>query len=239
MKAERRHELRTNSLAMALANIPDTVRTNIITVILTVLIAGLTVFVVRYRLSLSQERSVRAVDDLAVAREEIDEIKTMAGADASVGEEKFRDTTALLDSVMASLGSDPKVAARVLAARGDLNWNMAGLAGATTQPSSGESADDYLKAAATAWQQVVEKYSDQELPVCDARLGLAAVAEDHGDFDQARKHYQAIIDDSHAPQVIQIQARIMLQDLDKVAQPVVLAPGQATTSGPPATQPAH
>jgi hypothetical protein len=217
MKSERRHELRTNSLAIALSNIPDTMRQNILTVIFTVLIAGLTVFVIRYRMSLSAERSARAVDDLAVAREDIDEIKGMAGEDPSVCQERFLDASARLDSVMAAIGSDPKAAADVLADRGDLNWNMATLAGATTQPSSGQSSDDYLKSAETAWKQIVESYSNQELPVCSARLGLAAIAENHGDFDQ-------------------VQAHIMMADLDKVAQPILLAPGQAAASGP-ATQP--
>src|ERR1700722_5370501 len=203
-----------------------------------VLAVALFCILIKYRLDASQERTTKALDDLSVARETVDEIKGLAGVDPSVREEQFRDASTLLDSVMSNLGSsDPRVGAETLVARGDLNWSMATLALATTQPSaSGQTANDYTKAAESAWQQVLSAYPQQDFSVCAARMGLAAAAENRSDWDQAGKFYQSILDDTQASPVMQQMAKKLLVTLNTLEQPIIIAPGPASTSGGPATR---
>ena len=180
---------------------------------------------------------MRAADDLAVAREEIVEINGPQGLDPSVREEQFRDASGQLDAVMDAAGSNGQVAAAALSARGDLNWSMATMASATTQPAADESPDDYVKAAETAWNQVLSDYPDQEFSVCAARFGLAAAAENRSDWVTAGKYYQAIVDDSKAPPSLQNEAKGLLSSLDRLEMPLRIAEPAAAPiapAGPPA-----
>jgi len=164
------------------------------------------------------------------------------GADPSVLQETFHDASGQLDAVMDASASNSQTAAEALSARGDLNWSMAIAASATTQPaSSDQSPGDYVKAAEAAWNQVLSDYPNQELPDCSARFGLAAAAEDRGDWAQAGKMYQAIIDDPHAPPSLQGAARSLDSNLDRLALPLRIASSPASAppivpAGPPAPE---
>jgi hypothetical protein len=234
MKAERRHELKTNTLAEALAGMPER-RWQHTGVTISIALGGVLIFLlVRYRMTANQTRLARAQDNLAVAREEIDEIRqeTMMNVDPSQPLELARDIGSRVDSVLSEAGdSNPTLAAEALVARGDLDWIMAGISAATTQPIAGQqSSDELLKGAQSAYQQVVTNYPKQSLSVTTAQFGLAAIDENHHDWDGARKEYQAIIDDPQSGEVFQTQAKNMLASLSQVTQqPIIGAIVPATT----------
>ena len=234
MKSERRHELKTNTLAEALAKLPNTGRRRVTTSV-TIALVGIAIFsLVRYRLDANAKRVAQANDDLAVAREEINEIKTMTmqPVDPSQPEEQYKDVTARLNNVLSTAGgSNPKLAAEALLARGDVNWNMAQLAMSTTQPSAyRQPAADLLKSAASAYQQVVDGYPAQYFSVATARFGLAAIAEDQQDWEGERKQYQAITDEKRLDDMTQTLAKGLLATVDQLQTPPLIAA--------PATQPA-
>ncbi|MGA2231211.1 MAG: hypothetical protein ABSH22_09965 [Tepidisphaeraceae bacterium] len=236
MKSERRHELKTNTLAEALAHLPNEGRRRLVTTI-SIALAGVLIFcLVRYRMTASANRLSTARDNLAVARDEIDELRQLAvmALDPSQPKEIATDINARLDSVMAAEGdSNPGMAAEVLLARGDVNWEMAGIASATTQPSPGQqTASDLLQNAEQSYNQVISGYPQQTLAVTAARFGLAAIAEDHQDWDTARKLYQAVIDGTQAGDIMQAVAQQRIASMEGLNQPPVI--GEIV---PPSTQP--
>jgi hypothetical protein len=241
MKAQRRHELKTNTLAEAMAHLPQTGKRNLATAV-TVILAGLLIgLLIRFRLNAGQERLSRAADNLAVAREDIDSIKELVirmmsqPVDASLAQVPFSDALQRLDSVLADVGgSDPKLAAEALVARGDANWNMKEFDAATTQPSAGQTPSELLSGAEAAYQQVIIAYPQQHFSASTAHFGLAAIAEDRHDWDAARKQYQAILDDADAGAIFQDVARQMLKSVDDLEHPPVIAPATQAATQPAA-----
>ena len=73
----------------------------------------------------------------------------------------------------------------------------------------------------------------------EARFGLAAVAEEAGQFDDARGHYQAVLDDPAATALQQAVVERQLSVLDAIADaPPLLDPAPRPAATRPATQPA-
>jgi hypothetical protein len=232
MNAERRHELKTNTLAEALAKMPNRGRqwiTTGLTALIALILVGL---LVRYRINTAALRLQRATDNLAVAREEVDQIKQYAlqMVDPSQPEELYKDITSRLDLVLSDAGdSNPKLAAEALVARGDLNWNMAtfsaALVAATTQPVVGiQSSPELIRAAQSAYNQVIDGFPQQDFSVNTARFGLAAVAENNHQWDEARKQYQAVSDDANASELLKQLAQGMLKQLDQIEKTPVIGP---------------
>jgi hypothetical protein len=228
MKAERRHQLKVNTLDQALANLPKT-GWRYATTATTVVLAGILIFsLVRYRMAAGAQRAARATDNLAVAREEIEEIRRMStmAVDPSQPAELFKDVSSRLDSVLADVGdSHPQLEAEALLARGDLDWNMAVAAGSSTQPSVDTPAPaDLIQSAQTAWQQVISAHPDQLFAATTAHFGLAAAAENRQDWDEARKQYQTVIDDPRASDVFKKLATGMQASVGELAQSPLIAP---------------
>ena len=117
----------------------------------------------------------------------------------------YRDQTAsaantAITTVINS-GGDVAQRAGALIARGDLNWELANfpaLPGAATQPALryAEDASTLLGKAESAYQQVASdsEFSDQHEAIASAHLGLAAIAENRGDWAKAKAELQAVID---------------------------------------------
>jgi hypothetical protein len=242
-KADHRRELKTNDLADALAKAPES-GWRYLTPAITVVLVGVLVYaLVRYRANAAQERMDKAADNLAVAREEIDQLKLLAaqGGDPSQASDLFQNVNAVLDSVLANLGgSDPKLAAQAMAARGDLDWNMAGFAAATTQPLANQQPpSQLLTSAASAYQQVIQTYPQQSLADCTARFGLAAIDENRQDWDAAHRQYQAVLDDPNAGDLFKALARELMTSLKQLQEPLVIgATTRPAAAAAPATAPA-
>jgi len=234
MDSQRRHELKTNTLAEALAGVPNRGKQFATTFIISVCGAILVGLLIRYRINASQQRAARAADNLAVAWDEINELKKMAflQVDPSQPVELFKDVTSRLDLVTLDVGdSNPTLSAEALLARGELDWDMAGLTAATTQPSLGmQSSAELLKGAQGAYSQVISGFPQQTFAVTTARLGLGAVAENQGDWQAARTQYHAIVDDAQSAETMKSMAKIMLTQVDQLQTPPIIgAPMPATT----------
>jgi predicted negative regulator of RcsB-dependent stress response len=55
---------------------------------------------------------------------------------------------------------------------------------------------DALNRAQAAFERIVKEYPEQTLAAGAAKLGLARIAEDRGEWDSAKKQYEAIVDKS-------------------------------------------
>ncbi len=129
------------------------------------------------------------------------------------------------------------IKARALVVRGDLDWavaNLPELPGASTRPALkwepsaevalGQSAENYAAALATAG-------ADAEATAA-AHLGLAAVAENRGDWAAATQHLRAVADDAGGVAVLSDAARTELAGLPTLEQRFYVAPPTGVPAPP-------
>jgi tetratricopeptide (TPR) repeat protein len=254
MKAEHRHELKTNDLAKTLFSFQDYAREYGPRVALGLAIAVLVVVLIFQRASRSRQMAAKVQNDLSFAREQIDRLShaqldfmgnlSVRPADVASVPKLLRD--------MKDETSDKKLLAEVLVAQGDYAWAMANfpnLPGATTNPSLRPEKDrgDLLKDAQAAYQAVLDQYSDQVMAVVAARFGLAAVAEQGRNWDEAKKQYETIKQMEKASDAFKTVASRKLERLEEIRQPVLvgqvpekfefpLPPSTTQASTQPATQ---
>jgi tetratricopeptide (TPR) repeat protein len=92
------------------------------------------------------------------------------------------------------------------------------------------SADEAARESEDAFKKVVNDYADQTLALAEARLGLAALYEDRGQWDDARNQYNAIIDKASplAGSAFADVAQQRLDHLDDWSKPALLLAGPAS-----------
>ena len=244
MKTKRRHELRENTLARVITKTPSFWQDSGGKFLIGAIVLLAIVLLVRYRISSGRVATAQAGDNLAMARNLIDDLEASGqyavppAQLAAHRKQAFGEAANFIEEA-GRLSDDPGVGAESLVAKGDLNWTMANLAslpGAATQPSLQVTRDpaDLINAAADAYKQVLEKYADNKQAVIAARFGLAAIAENRGDWDAAKTQYQQIIATPGITQAYLEQARERLAKLPTLAQPVLLA---APTTAPSSLTP--
>ena len=232
MKAERRHELQTNELAKVITGAPSTYARYGGRVLLVVVVAALVFVLVRYRITSSRESARLARENLTAARTVIsnlhfaDLLNAPPNEAASLRRRWTAEATTALEEA-ARLSEEPQVLAEVLLARGDLNWALSTLTeipGAATQPSlrMETSKEQLLQGAEDSYTAVLNEYPEEAAAVVGARFGLAAVAENGGNWDEARKHYQAVADNERLAQAYRGQAKLRLDRAPDWSQPVLL-----------------
>jgi len=111
-------------------------------------------------------------------------------------------------------------------------------AGASDEANNAVALDkqDSLNRAQAAFDRIIKEYPDQQLALGSAKIGLAVIAEDRGEWDSAKKQYEAIIDKSSpfAATAFAQEASIRLAQLDKIKDAPRLAAMPVTL---PATRP--
>jgi hypothetical protein len=248
MKAERRHELKSNSLARRLEGLPAFARQHANRLMMGLILILLVILALQYRARTEATAAATAQADLESARDSIDQLRAgqyqgMPLAYATTQDAaKYRTTLTdlaegAIGDVIKDTASNPTMQARGQLARGDLYLTLAtfpDLPGATTQPALKlpKSRSDLLDLADEAYRDALrDAPADQTLTRNSARLGLAAVEENRGKWDDAEKWYQAVIDDPDAGTALQDYATRRVQQDATVKQPVLLAgeePGPTT-----------
>jgi hypothetical protein len=122
------------------------------------------------------------------------------------------------------------VVAQALVAEADLNWALANYpefganSPATTRPAYKLRKDraEYLKDAAELYKQVIERYGDQTLPVVTARFGLAAIAEQNRNWEDARAQYEQVTKLSDEAKTFKQLAEARIKRLGEISQPVLI-----------------
>ena len=258
MKAQRRHELKQNSLIHALQNLPETGKLYGSQIALGVILVALVIIWVRCRATSATERVTAAEQSVGGASDSLKRLKMalqmQRGDEPAVAMERrqmFAQGVAMVDDALERVGDrDPQVKAQALLLRGDLNFTMANLpqlAGAATQPSlrPDQPTGDLLNSAADAYGQVLQEFPSDDFAATSAHFGLAAVAEDRagasGDpqqWETARLQYQAIVDGGASP-AFRSLAMERLKSLALVQQPLTIDLGlkAATQPSVPSTMP--
>ena len=77
MKAERRHELKSNSLSTSLLLIPEKVKQYQSQIALGIVLIALAVVLVRYRMSAAEQRLAEAQESLAIASDDLRQLENI------------------------------------------------------------------------------------------------------------------------------------------------------------------
>ena len=220
MKAQRRHELKTNQLAKSLETFPEKLARHANKIIFAALAIVLILLLIRYRINSTEARHEQAESQLADVQTELASLQASPPDQAR----EYRLESQVLDKLDSIDGVDsdmPDVAARALVARGDANLALAmGAYSGIEPPDHPETPEEYLTGAQDAYSEVIEKYADQELPAITARFGLATIAEDRHQWDEARSEYQAIVKQPDVGEVFKNYAQAKLDQLKSISQPV-------------------
>jgi hypothetical protein len=245
MKAQRRHELQTNELAKVITGAPSAYGRYGGRVLLVIVAAVLVVVLVRYRINTSRESARLARENLVAARSVItnlhmaDLLPVPPSESASLRRRWTAEATTALEEA-ARLSDEPQVLSEVLLARGDLNWALSTLSdvpGAATQPTlrMEQTPEQLINGAAESYTGVLNQYAEQTNAVIGAHFGLAGIAENRGNWDEAKQHYQSIIDNTKIAEAFRGQAKLRLENMHEWSQPVLLVPAttQAVERGVP------
>ena len=231
MKSEHRHELKTNDLSKALMTFPDYARVYGGRVAVGLVIVVLAVILITQRVSRSRADAVRYRDDIAFARSVVDRLNNVGVT--LQGNTTVDPTHPMVGDAVRRLrdvrenASDKPVLAQALLAQGDLAWaraNFPDMSAAATQPipKPEKSRDEFLADAKNAYQQVVSTYPDQTVPAVSAHFGLAALAENAENWDEARKQYEAAKNTAGNIDSYKRLADMKLKALDDIRQPVLI-----------------
>src|SRR5262249_20636665 len=163
-----------------------------------VVLVLLVIVLIRWRMNQTEMRANQVANDLAQAKSSVTRLQRMpmiGPADQLVATRNraIDEVNAAIDSVASNASSsDRSLQAQALIPKGDLKWTLANappIPGAATQPTLQlqKSPEDYLQAADDAYQQVLKNFPDEKEASLSATFGLAAIAENHHNWDEATK----------------------------------------------------
>jgi hypothetical protein len=229
MKSEHRHDLKTNDLAKSLLTAQDYVKVYGGRVLLGLAIVILIIVLIVQRSGRAQSEAIKLQDDLAYANAQIarlEHAQVIGDSQVTVRPAEVDQVRRLLQEIREK-SSDKKVLAQAALAQGDYSWAMANypkVPGATTQPTLAPDKPraDLLNDAKDAYSQVVSQYGDQPLAVVRAHFGLAAIAENQANWDEAKRQYEAIAGMADASTYFQNYAKDKIKRLEEIRQPLLV-----------------
>jgi tetratricopeptide (TPR) repeat protein len=249
MKAKRRHELKTNTLATNLQDLPELARRWGSSVLLAVVVVSLAIVLLRVRSSKAAERRQLDAQSIQNARERISQLRSLylylpRDTDPSPGlvaeikddrDQMIDNAVSELQAVQLDSSADDVLLAAELEAEGDLDLTIGQMpalpgSGQDSSLNLSKSPENYLKDAAAAYQQIVDKYPNQTLAAFNARFGLATIAEDQKNWDAAAREYQAILDASNQAPAVHARAQSQLAQLDTLKSTIYFGKTPLPTS---------
>jgi tetratricopeptide (TPR) repeat protein len=256
MDSERRHELQENSLAKFLENLPVFLHVHGSKILLgiTLLLALVILNNWRNRSNLQVEENIKV--SLGSARDALQQLPNLEltipdmAAVASRRASVRTTVDSALDTVIAN-AQTPMLRGEAQLVRGDLYWTLANLPdlpGAATQPALQlpQPRQQLLEQAAAAYGKAISDYPDLPTVRVTAQLGLAAVLQNQGKWDEVRKLYEVIAAQTDLPAyatAAQQQLRLLPQiSVPRKIQSITTQPATAPITLPagpeaPSTQP--
>jgi len=237
MKAERRHELQQNALATKIVQLPNLGRVWLGRAAMALAAVAVVAAFIVSRVQRSHQQVAEAAELLAEAQQDVQQLR---GAMPNAQFEPPPLDARFLNNVQSYYGdgrlklsqaterlTDKHQLGQATLLRGDLNLALAvvpPIPEAATQPSlsTQPNREEAYKEAVAAYNEVIEKYTDQPNNVVLARLGLATIAENQRDFKAAHDHYQAVSNDANVSEMFRQYARKKLEALPSLqAQPLI------------------
>ncbi|MGF1634311.1 MAG: hypothetical protein ACFCVE_10720 [Phycisphaerae bacterium] len=240
MKSERREELENNSLARALSAAPGWLNKHLNKILIAFVVLMLGVFLYRWNEQQEAGRQQLVAEELAAGLQELQSLQRLPGRGGVTGLVLAQQPDVyvqLRDELVASISDRasrvlleaelPSVKAAAVNLRGDLQWALATLPeppAAATQPTLGrpQPAEEYLADAETNYRAVLADYADAHQARTHALFGLAAIAENRRDFEEAASLYARIAEDESANSLRREYARLRRLQVLGYGQPLLI-----------------
>jgi len=257
MKSKRQEEPRKKTLSPQWQDWPEFFQQNASRILLGLTLVVLAVLIIRYRIASAQERQATARAAAVRARQDLQQLKQDMLFSSAPPERVAAEREQLAAQVLAELSevlndssdSDTTLRADAYTIRGDLYWTLANspvFSEATTRPmlAMKEPPDTLLSEAEADYRHVVDQYPSQLMDWATAQFGLAAIAENRSNWDEAQKRLEEVENRSDAPDMLKSTAQIQTGLLERIRQPVLVGPYPTTVpttaptaATPPATAP--
>lgn len=201
MKAERRKELKENELIHSLVEIGESIRQHAVQIVIVMVIAALVLGSGAYWQSAKKSRLRTGWAQLTRMMQAELSPQTIEGL-----------------RLLAVDYTDPALSAAANQLLGDALMDQVTTGGGGMADTQREAA---LSQAESAYRRSIELGGKQSAPRGVAMVGLGKIAEQRGQWDTARQHYQAVIDDADLPEDYKAQAQAAIDKLDTLITPVV------------------
>lgn len=253
MKAERRHELHTNTLAQFLTDLPLYLRFHANKILIGVIVICLAVLLIRHRITSAAEAKLQTQAALQTAEVGIDQLR-LADRGETTDAGRAANRRKIVDGLTASINqvldntsdaTEPGIRAEALLAQGDMYWTLANLPripGAATQPSlsMGKTTDQFLDDAEASYQRILKSYDSLKVAKATALFGLAAIEENRGNWDKAAGYYKQITGDASISRMFKDFADQRIIVIPQIKVPVFTGTFSSTQpSTAPSTQTAE
>ena len=223
MRAGHRHELKTNTLAEWMGNLPQWTRDNLISIVIviaTIVAAGGFHFWRSYSRNAQLEEQYRFtsfVNQISNRKMQLLGAQNQAGGTSSILFEPARN----LETFAKSTGDNNLAALAYIkqaeALRTELHYR--------TESVSDQDLAAQLGRAKQSYAMAVEKASDNPSLMAVAQFGIALCEEELGKFDEAKQIYARIAaDDAFQGTATVVQAKLRLETMDDYRKSVVFAP---------------
>jgi hypothetical protein len=242
MDSERRHELQKNDLEVLLrVKLPEFWRKHGNRLMWMLTLAMLVILVLVYRRNQVRAETSALAQNTSVAIDFSQQLRRLLQSPRVVWTDEtvkgvvtqVADIETAANSV---IGSDatPTQKAYAILARADTFWAMSNASSElfekATTLGAVRSAEQFRTEAEASFNDIVRLHENEREPVMSALFGLATIAEDRRDFEQAKLRYEQIINDKLSTEVYKASARQRLDNLPEIAKSLFIMI-------PPATQP--
>lgn len=241
MKAERRHELQTNSLALWMQiRLPEIWQKYGNHILMGLIIAIGAFWFVRWRIEAPKKAAAQAAQVLAIVDLNINDLRRMQRQPGELTEIPQRVADALNTS------DSKDIQALGFTLLGEYHWTVASLPAEMTSRPAKTSPDELYKQADVAFGKALEAGSQQSDILARAHTGRALVAEQQA-FELARKdnfksdpaknpfwqtakaEYEAVASDANMLQSLRDEAKMKIEMLGKMQKPVWIAKASPTS----------
>lgn len=220
MKAQRRQELKSNSLVDEIGLIVEYVQSKSQMILVVLVAVAVLLGVTLFWRQAAQNRRVEGWQTLLIL--------------LSTDKQKDPQVLDKLEQLAGSY-SDQRLKAMAYAQLGNR------LVEEATMADSPEAARKLIERAQSAFESVLSQTPDQAYPVAIAQIGLGGLAADRADFDAAKRYYEAVAgSDQLKGSPFPGQASAALTALEMARKLPPLAPGSqpASAAAAPTSQPA-
>jgi len=228
MKAEERHKLKSNELADSIKEMSEFFNRHsakLLTGVIVILILAAGVLWMQKSRANSQYERIYLLQDLLV---QSSQLRYRAAQESRVQPDKATEEYSynvepqvgmLAELAQLEIGSPVGMTALLQQAQ-----NLRSQLLYSNNAMSEQERQELNRRAEVIYQRVVNEYPEQAVATATARFGLALLAEDNDQWEQAKQIYEAIANDKEgrlAGTILPFHARKRLNLLDEISQPVV------------------
>ena len=234
-------ELHETALGRLMLRLKDSAGDYVNWILIALVGAAALAWALRLRSDSNRQMEATARQGLAQLGETVAGARLLAGAAPLLTADQLAERVSEFDAQLAETATltrdaDGPVRARAARLQGDYFWALATLPQPrpATRPAgefeAARPADDLLDDAAAAYRSVVAEHADSAVSVRAALFGLAAVAEERGDFEAAGEAYDELLERDDLPPVQERLAEARRSLLPRLSTVSRLA---AASSAPP------